>query len=164
MSFHGVPRRYLLAGDPYHCACQKTGRLVAEALGLKADDWSLSFQSRVGREEWLRPYTDEHLEALARSGTKTVDVVCPGFSADCLETLEEIAMQNAELFTSAGGEALTYIPALNDRPDHIALLADLVGQHIQGWPEAAADHGEDAIMARAVEEARQAKRMAEAPV
>ncbi len=136
MSFHGVPKRYLLAGDPYHCHCHKTGRLLAGELGLADEDWSLSFQSRVGREEWLRPYTDEHIKALGAAGTRTLDVICPGFSADCLETLEEIAQQNAEFFTEAGGERLTYVPALNDRDDHLAFLAELASRHLQGWPEA----------------------------
>lgn len=135
MSFHGVPRRYLLAGDPYHCQCQKTGRLLAEALHLEDDEWSLSFQSRVGREEWLRPYTDEHLAELAGAGHRRVDVICPGFSVDCLETLEEIAMQNAELFQENGGESLAYVPALNARRDHLSFLTQLVLRHIQGWPE-----------------------------
>jgi ferrochelatase len=135
MSFHGVPRRYLLSGDPYHCHSQKTARLLAEALGLKDAEWSISFQSRVGREEWLRPYTDEYLTELARGGTRRVDVICPGFSADCLETLEEIAMQNAELFVESGGESLSYIPALNARRDHLSFLTQLVLRHLQGWPE-----------------------------
>jgi ferrochelatase len=135
MSFHGVPRRYLLSGDPYHCHSQKTARLLAEALGLKDEEWSISFQSRVGREEWLRPYTDEHLAELARGGTRRVDVMCPGFSADCLETLEEIAMQNAELFVESGGKSLAYIPALNARRDHLSFLTQLVLRHLQGWPE-----------------------------
>jgi len=135
MSFHGVPQRYLRAGDPYHCQCQKTARLLADALFLKSDEWSISFQSRVGREEWLRPYTDERLVELAGTGARRVDVVCPGFSADCLETLEEIAMQNAELFVESGGQSLEYIPALNARRDHLSFLTQLVLRHLQGWPE-----------------------------
>lgn len=135
MSFHGLPRRYLKAGDPYHCQCQKTARLLADALFLKAEQWSISFQSRVGREEWLRPYTDEHLVELAGAGVGRVDVVCPGFSADCLETLEEIAMQNAELFAQSGGQSLEYIPALNARRDHLSFLTQLVIRNLQGWPE-----------------------------
>lgn len=135
MSFHGVPRKYLLAGDPYHCQCQKTARLLAETLFLKDGEWSISFQSRVGRDEWLRPYTDERLVELAGSGTGRVDVLCPGFSADCLETLEEIAMQNAELFVESGGGSLAYIPALNARRDHLSFLTQLVLRHLQGWPE-----------------------------
>jgi len=134
-SFHGVPRRYLLAGDPYFCQCQASARRIAAALGLEAEDWLLSFQSRVGREEWLRPYTDETLKTLPAGGVRRVDVVCPGFAADCLETLEEIAMQNAELFVEAGGEQLRYIPALNAAPAHIAALAGLVRRHGGGWAE-----------------------------
>jgi len=133
-SFHGVPRYTLDKGDPYHCHCQKTGRLVAEALELSEDQWTLSFQSRVGRDEWLRPYTDETVVELAGKGVGRLDVACPGFSADCLETLEEIAMQNAEFFEDAGGEALHYIPALNARADHIDCLTTLIGQHTLGWP------------------------------
>lgn len=134
-SFHGVPKDTLLKGDPYHCHCQKTARLVAEAMGLDDDDWVLSFQSRVGRAEWLRPYTDETIEELGRQKLGRLDVVCPGFSADCLETLEEIAMQNAELFEESGGGKLHYIPCLNAREDHVDFLSQLVLQHMQGWPE-----------------------------
>ncbi len=138
MSFHGLPRRYLLAGDPYHCHCHKTARLLAEALELGESEWTLSFQSRVGREEWLRPYTDETVQALGAKGLGRLDVICPGFSADCLETLEEIAMQNHEFFVTAGGGELRYIPALNARDDHLEMLTDLVLQHARGWPETAA--------------------------
>ena len=133
-SFHGVPRYTLDKGDPYHCLCQKTGRLVAEELELEEDQWTLSFQSRVGRDEWLRPYTDETVVELAGKGIGRLDVACPGFSADCLETLEEIAMQNAEFFEDAGGESLPYIPALTARDDHIDFLTTLIGQHTHGWP------------------------------
>ena len=133
-SFHGVPRYTLDKGDPYHCLCQKTGRLVAEELELNDDQWTLSFQSRVGRDEWLRPYTDETVVELAGKGISRLDVACPGFSADCLETLEEIAIQNAEFFEDAGGESLHYIPALNARTDHIEFLTTLVAQHSHGWP------------------------------
>lgn len=139
MSFHGVPKRTLLNGDPYHCQCQKTGRLLAEALELGADEWGLSFQSRVGREEWLRPYTDDTLRAWGNDKLGRVDVVCPGFSADCLETLEEIALQNAELYKSSGGGELKYIPALNARDDHVSFLSRLIEKNIAGWPEASAD-------------------------
>jgi ferrochelatase len=135
-SFHGLPRRYLLAGDPYHCECHRTARQVAEMLDLKNDAYRVTFQSRVGREEWLKPYTDVTVAGLARDGIRTLDVICPGFSADCLETLEEIAMQNAEIFHSNGGASLRYIPALNDRDDHIRFLADHAMKHLHGWPEA----------------------------
>jgi ferrochelatase len=139
LSFHGVPRYTLEGGDPYHCQCQKTGRLLAEALGLSDDEWTLSFQSRVGRAEWLRPYTDETVEAMGGDGVERLDVVCPGFATDCLETLEEIAMQNAEIFAEAGGGELRYIPALNARDDHVALLAGLVERHTAGWSNATED-------------------------
>lgn len=133
-SFHGVPKTTLLGGDPYHCQCRKSARLVVETLGLTDDEWVLSFQSRVGREEWLRPYTDETVAELGKAGLGKLDVVCPGFSTDCLETLEEIAMQNAELFEESGGGTLSYIPALNARMDHVEFLAGLVEKHVSGWP------------------------------
>ena len=139
MSFHGVPKRTLLLGDPYHCQCQKTGRLLAEALDLGEDEWFLSFQSRLGRAEWLRPYTDETLEQWGKEKVGDIDVVCPGFSADCLETLEEIAIQNAELYRDAGGGELRYIPALNARDDHVAFLSRTVEKNVAGWPEANPD-------------------------
>lgn len=138
-SFHGLPRQNLLDGDPYHCQCHKTARLVAKSLELADDDWVVTFQSRVGRQEWLRPYTDETVEQLGKSGMSRLDVVCPGFAADCLETLEEIAMQNAEIFEGAGGGELKYIPCLNARDDHIDFLTRLVEQHIGGWPEPSSD-------------------------
>ena len=135
-SFHGVPHRYLLAGDPYHCQCQKTARLIAERLGLDAGAWTVSFQSQVGREEWLRPYTDETLQRMAREGQRHVSVVCPGFATDCLETLEEIAIRNRALFMASGGEIYDYIPCLNAGDAHAALLADLIASHARGWPAA----------------------------
>lgn len=156
-SFHGIPRRYLLAGDPYYCECQKTARLVAAALGLDEDAWAVSFQSRVGREEWLRPYTDETVRELARAGVRRLDVISPGFSADCLETLEEIAMQNDGFFREAGGESLRYIPALNARPDHIRFLAELAMTHLQGWPEASRDWSRHAERERAEQAQRRAR-------
>jgi ferrochelatase len=134
-SFHGMPRRTLMAGDPYHCQCQKTARLVAEQLGLDDDKWSVAFQSLFGREEWLRPYANETLQQLGKQGLKSVHVVCPGFSADCLETLEEMAMQNKEVFQQAGGGDYRYIPALNNDPEHISALTDIVMQNISGWPD-----------------------------
>jgi ferrochelatase len=137
MSFHGLPRRYCDAGDPYYEQCLETASLVAARLGEPADNWALAFQSRVGREEWLRPYTEDLLREWARSGVRNVDVLCPGFSADCLETLEEIAMRGADLFRASGGESLRYIPALNDRPDHIRVLADIVAANTRGWQQAA---------------------------
>jgi len=126
VSFHGTPARYRdKKGDPYEVQCRATAGLLADALDLAPERWTLAFQSRFGREEWLRPYTDETLRDWGAEGLGTVDVICPGFPADCLETLEEIAVTNAELFREAGGGALRYIPALNDRADHVAALADL---------------------------------------
>ncbi len=133
MSFHGLPRRFLLNGDPYHCQCHASARLIAERLELADDDWQLVFQSRFGREEWLKPYCDHTLVELGENGVASVDVVCPGFAADCLETLEEIAMQNRDIFLSSGGEQYAYIPALNDRPDHIDALVDLIELNLAGW-------------------------------
>jgi ferrochelatase len=135
-SFHGIPKRYFLSGDPYHCQCQKTARLVAEELRLQDEDWAVAFQSRFGPQEWLTPYTDHTLRDWAQGGVRSVDVICPGFSADCLETLEEIAQQNREVFLAAGGEKYTYVPALNDREEHIEFLADLALRHSLGWSEA----------------------------
>lgn len=158
-SFHGIPRRYLEQGDPYHCECHKTARLTAERLGLKPDQWRVTFQSRFGREPWLQPYTDETVTALARDGCKRVDVICPGFSADCLETLEEIAIQNAEFFTAAGGEQLHYIPALNDRDDHLEALTTLIRRHLQGWPEAEPGYDAGAVARAATQTQERARAM-----
>ncbi len=133
MSFHGTPRRSLDLGDPYHCECRKTGRLLAEALGLAPERCRVSFQSRFGRAEWLRPYTAATLEELGRAKTRRVDVICPGFVADCLETLEEIAMEGKTSFLNAGGGEFRYIPALNDRPLWVGALADLARAHLAGW-------------------------------
>ncbi len=133
LSFHGMPQRYFDSGDPYFCYCQKTARLVGERLQLPADRLLVTFQSRFGREEWLKPYTDETLKSLPGRGVKSIDVVCPGFAADCLETLEEIDGLNREFFLHAGGERYRYIPCLNDRPDHLDFLADLVARHLGGW-------------------------------
>ena len=133
MSFHGVPRFTLERGDPYHCECHKTARLLAAALGLSETQWQLSFQSRFGRAEWLQPYTQQTLEALGRAGVKRVDVICPGFAGDCLETLEEIAMEVRAAFLAAGGQEFHYIPALNERDDWIAALAALTRAHCGNW-------------------------------
>jgi ferrochelatase len=125
-SLHGIPQRYVRQGDPYQQQCEASVGAVAAKLGLAGSEWLLTYQSRVGREPWLQPYTDVTLEELAASGVRHVQVVCPGFSVDCLETLEEIAMQNRELFEEAGGEKLEYIPALNDRDEHVRLFEQLV--------------------------------------
>jgi len=133
MSFHGIPRRCLLAGDPYFCEAQKTARLLADTLELGDDQWLLAFQSRFGREEWLSPYVDSTLKDWGKQGVGRVDVICPGFSADCLETLEEISVQNRETFLGNGGREFYYIPALNVREDHIAALSELLLRNMSGW-------------------------------
>ncbi|HZX28146.1 MAG TPA: ferrochelatase [Telluria sp.] len=134
LSFHGVPKRTLLRGDPYHCECHKTARLLAQALHLKADEYVVTFQSRFGRAEWLQPYTQPTLEALARDGVRKVDVMCPGFIADCLETLEEINLECKHAFEANGGEHYAYIPCLNENPVWIEALAEIAEQHVMGWP------------------------------
>lgn len=136
MSFHGVPARSLALGDPYHCECHKTARLLAEALGLRPEDYLVTFQSRLGRAKWLEPYTEPTVQRLAREGVSHIDAVCPGFAADNLETLEEVAMEVRTAFEQAGGQRFGFIPCLNARPDWIAALADLAERHLQGWPTA----------------------------
>ncbi len=135
MSFHGAPRDTLDKGDPYHCECQKTGRLLAEALELKPDQYRISFQSRFGRAEWLKPYTTATLEELGKQGINRVDVICPGFVGDCLETLEEIAMEGKASFLGAGGKEFHYIPCLNERDDWIRALSHIAAENLQGWIE-----------------------------
>ena len=134
-SFHSIPRRYFLAGDPYHCFCHATAQRVAAQLGLAQGEWSLGFQSRFGREEWLKPYVDVLLHDYSHAGPKRVTVVCPGFATDCLETLEEIGMQNREMFLSHGGQAFDYVPCLNSSEPQVRLYEQLVRKHAQGWPE-----------------------------
>ena len=147
MSFHGMPERTLHLGDPYHCECLKTGRLLAEALGLAKGEWMVSFQSRFGKAKWLEPYTEPSLVKLAQGGGKSVDVICPGFAADCLETLEEISQEARDAFLAAGGQRFSYIPCLNDHPAGIRALATVAERHLQGWPTAtsAADAAELAL-------------------
>jgi ferrochelatase len=134
LSFHGVPRRTLELGDPYHCECHKTGRLLAEGLGLKPDQWVLTFQSRFGKAQWLQPYTEPTLVELARAGVGRVDVACPGFVSDCIETLEEIALEGKLAFLRAGGRDFHYIPCLNDQHEWIVALSTVAEQHLAGWP------------------------------
>lgn len=134
-SYHGIPKRYLTNGDPYHCQCHKTTRLLREALQLPEEKVRVVFQSRVGKEPWLRPYCDETMKQLPLDGYKKIDIMCPGFSADCLETIEEIDEENREYFEHAGGEVFRYIPCLNDQPAIIDGLVDLVARHAGGWPE-----------------------------
>ena len=142
LSLHGLPRHTLDAGDPYHCQCLKTARLLATSLELEDDYWQIAFQSRLGRGKWLQPYADATIADLGRSGLGRLDVLCPGFAADCLETLEETAMQNRDIFRAAGGGDLHYIPALNARDDHVAFLARLVEKHAGGWLESSPDWSE----------------------
>ena len=133
-SYHGIPKRYLTNGDPYHCFCLKTTRLVKENMGLSDDEIMTTFQSRFGREEWLKPYTSETLKELPKQGIKNIHIISPGFSSDCLETLEELEEENKEYFMESGGESYNYIPCLNDNEDHINVFVNLIKRHIQGWP------------------------------
>lgn len=132
-SYHGMPRRYLLEGDPYHCKCQKTSRLLRERLGWEKGAIDTTFQSVFGREEWLRPYTVEHVAELAKQGKKNIAVIAPAFSADCIETLEEIEGEIREAFEHAGGETFTYIPCLNDDDAHIDALVAVIEENLKGW-------------------------------
>lgn len=134
MSFHGVPLRTLQLGDPYHCECYKTARLLAQALGLASTQYQVAFQSRLGRAKWLEPYSEPTLIAMGKAGIKRVDVVCPGFTSDCLETLEEINMEARAAFLAAGGQTFHYIPCLNDDPQWIGALGSIAQQHLLGWP------------------------------
>ena len=158
-TFHGIPKHYFMAGDPYHCECHATARLMAAELGLAEGEWQISFQSRFGPREWLKPYTDQVLAAMPSQGVKSVQVICPGFSADCLETLEEMNIQNRELFIQAGGDRFTYIPALNDQPAHIDFLADLVHRHARGWPEAEPGYDQEQVQQEQAEAKQRALAM-----
>jgi ferrochelatase len=132
-SFHGMPQAYLEAGDPYHCQCQKTSRLVRETLAWPRERWLTTFQSRFGNDPWLQPYTIDTVARLARSGTKRLVMVAPGFSADCLETLEELDMENRAAFLSNGGEQFAYVPCLNDSDAGVRVIADVVRRELMGW-------------------------------
>ncbi len=132
-SFHGVPQSYLRKGDPYHCHCAKTARLLRERLGMTKEKFRLTFQSRFGTEEWLQPYTDKTVEALAKSGVKRLAIVNPGFTADCLETLEEIGVENAEIFHHNGGENFAAIPCLNDTDQGMRVIEEVVLRELSGW-------------------------------
>ena len=132
-SFHGMPEEYLRKGDPYHCQCVKTARLLRERLKLDDSKLMLTFQSRFGPAEWLKPYTDATVKALAEKGVKSLAIITPGFAADCLETLEEIAMENAHIFKTAGGESFAAIPCLNDSDLGMAVIRDVVARELMGW-------------------------------
>lgn len=149
MSFHGVPERTLRLGDPYHCECMKTARLLAQALGLRQDQYRVTFQSRFGKAKWLQPYTEPTVVSLAQAGVKRVDVVCPGFTSDCLETLEEIAQEVRAAFLQAGGQTFHYIPCLNDSADWITALGQLSERHLAGWPSRQAPAAEALAASRA---------------
>ena len=132
-SYHGIPKKYLLNGDPYHCFCLKTTRLVKEKMGLSDDEIMTTFQSRFGKAEWLQPYTSETLKELPKQGIKDIHIISPGFSSDCLETLEELEEENREYFMESGGEQYKYIPCLNDDDEHIDVFVNLIKKNIQGW-------------------------------
>lgn len=157
MSFHGVPQRTLLLGDPYHCECHKTARLLAAQLQLTSQQYMVTFQSRFGKGQWLQPYTAPSLVQLAREGCKRVDILCPGFTSDCLETLEEIAIEAKQDFLTAGGREFHYIPCLNESPVWISALADLVIQHTLGWPTATSDQFHEDMRKKAAISLSQAK-------
>ena len=132
-SYHGMPKQYLLEGDPYHCQCYKTSRLIAEALKLKEGEYITTFQSRFGREEWLQPYTDETLKSLPEQQINSAQVVCPGFSADCLETIEEIGIENRDYFIASGGSRYEYIPCLNAQPKHLDAITEILISELGEW-------------------------------
>ncbi len=132
-TFHGMPQKYLEQGDPYHCQCMKTSRLLRERMGWPKETWHTTFQSRFGNDPWLQPYTDETVERLAKSGIKKLAMVAPGFSADCLETLEELDVENRDIFMEHGGAEFTYVPALNDSPGGIRLIESIVLRELKGW-------------------------------
>ena len=139
LSFHGLPKRTLDLGDPYHCQCHATARQLARELGLADTQWTLAFQSRFGRAQWLQPYTGEKLVALAKDGLRCVDVFCPGFVADCLETLEEIGIEGRAMFEKGGGKELRAIPCLNGHPAWIAAMTDIAMRNLEGWLDALPD-------------------------
>lgn len=153
-SFHGIPRSHFLAGDPYFCQCHKTARLVVRELDLPEERWAVSFQSRFGPREWLKPYTDRLLVEWAGSGVTKVQVICPGFSADCLETLGEIQILNRRIFLEAGGKEFTYIAALNDQPAHVDALLQIIQRHCRAWDDTVSDRTQQ-DRRRELEETRQ---------
>ncbi len=159
MSFHGVPKRTLMLGDPYHCECYKTARLLAKQLGLTQDQYMVTFQSRFGKAEWLQPYTAPSMVALARAGVQRVDVLCPGFTSDCLETLEEIAMEVKADFLKAGGREFHFIPCLNETPAWIDGLMDIVEQQMIGWPTMLHNAMRDELAREAAVSLQEAKRI-----
>lgn len=158
-SFHGMPRVTLLKGDPYFCQCHRTARLVAEAMQLEDSQWGVSFQSRVGHAEWLGPSTDVTLKKLARSSVESVMVVCPGFAVDCLETLEEVDVRYRGLFLREGGKRFEYVSCLNDVPDHVHALTEIIASAASGWPEALASYSSSQKKEESEKRQRLAKNM-----
>ncbi len=159
MSFHGMPQATLAAGDPYHCHCQATARMIARVLDLPRQDWAVAFQSRFGRAAWLQPDTRDTLVGWASAGVSSVTVVCPGFAVDCLETLEEVALRYREVFLGAGGIRFDYISALNGEREHAELLAEVVAREMSGWPEALASYSEATIKRAAGSRVERARRL-----
>ncbi|MFT5588797.1 MAG: ferrochelatase [Bradyrhizobium sp.] len=159
LSFHGVPKRTLLMGDPYHCGCYKTARLLCTALGLSKDELLVTFQSRFGKAEWLQPYTAPTLVQLAKDGLERVDIMCPGFTSDCLETLEEISLEAKHDFLEAGGKEFHYISCVNEAPSWIAALATITARHLQGWPTQQSAAEKEAVSAQNVIAASEARRL-----
>ena len=157
MSFHGVPERTLHLGDPYHCECLKTARLLGQALGLSKEQYKVTFQSRLGRAKWLQPYTEPTLIAMGKAGVQRVDVICPGFNCDGLETLEEIDLEGRAAFLTSGGKTFHYIPCLNDNNDWIAALCNITTQHLSGWPTQTAPDDAALAASRAAAKAAGAK-------
>jgi ferrochelatase len=148
MSFHGLPKFHLDKGDPYHCQCYKSARLVAEELGVKDGDYVVTFQSRFGRAEWLQPYTDKTMEKLGKAGTRRLDIIAPGFAADCLETLEELALENRNVFLEAGGREYHYIPVANDTQAFVEALVEVAKENLGGWMDGAARFDADVSSSR----------------
>lgn len=159
MSFHGMPRATLDAGDPYYCQCQGTARLIAASLGLPRSEWALAFQSRFGPAAWLQPDTEATLKGWAEAGIESVTVVCPGFAADCLETLEEVAQRYRDVFLEGGGKRFTYVPALNARPEHVQMICELTAREMAGWPEALASYNPHLRRSEARAKAERARRL-----
>ena len=157
MSFHGIPTRYCVNGDPYYCHCHKTARLLAKELQISDKEYLMTFQSQFGKEAWLGPKTDQSLQKIAASGISSVDVVCPGFITDCLETLEEIGQQYQEVFHHAGGKTYRFIPGINDRADFISAFADLAQENLSGWVTSRSEWDQEQKLNQAAESQRLAK-------
>ncbi len=159
LSFHGMPRATLEGGDPYHCQCQGTARLIAARLGIARSEWALAFQSRFGPATWLQPDTEATLRGWAEAGIESVTVSCPGFAADCLETLEEIAQRYRDVFLQAGGKRFAYVPALNAEPAHVQMISELIAREMAGWPEALASYNLHLQRREAAAKAERARRL-----